>query len=242
MIAFDKPESHDVPSMKRRIGLLGGISHESTAQYYTTLHRKYYERHGNYYFPEVVVFSLDFQRFTDLENGSDREAYIGYIITGLDALVAAGTDGIAMTANSPHSVFDDLAAHCPVPMLSLVEATCRQAVDDGYRDLLLLGIRFTMQSDFYPAVGATHGLRITVPGNDDQAEVDRIVFEELAHGELNDASRDRIRDVVAAHPCDAVILGCTELPLLIGPDDLPVPALDTIDIHTDAILDWAANS
>jgi aspartate racemase len=224
---------------KRRIGLLGGISHESTAEYYTVLHRKYYQRYGDYYFPEIVVFSLDFQRFTDFENGPDRDAYIEYSRSGIDALVRAGVEFVAMTANSPHAVFDELAAECPVPMLSLIEATCERAVSNDYRKLLLLGIKFTMQSDFYQRVGERHGLHVIVPPVDDQDRIDQIIFGELSHGEVRDGSRAAIKSIIDRHSCDAVILGCTELPLLLQPGDVPVPFLDTIDIHTDRILDHA---
>jgi aspartate racemase len=224
---------------KRRIGLLGGISHESTAEYYTVLHRKYYQRHGDYYYPEVVVFSLDFQRFTDLENGPDRDAYIEYSRSGIDALVRAGVECVAMTANSPHAVFDELAAGCPVPMLSLIEATCERAVSNGHGSLLLLGIKFTLQSDFYRRVGDRHGLRVTVPPVDDQDRVDEIIFGELSHGEVREESRAAMASIIERHACDAVILGCTELPLLLRPGDVPVPLLDTIEIHTDRILEFA---
>jgi len=231
--------TYDFMIARKRIGLLGGISHESTARYYTTLHRKYFERCGNHQFPEVVVYSLNFQQFTDLENGPDPAAYINYIRTGIDGLLRAGVEGIAMTANSPHAVYDHLVDECPVPVLNLIEAVCAYAAERNLRTLLLLGIKFTMQSDFYQRTGDRHGLSISTPCATAQDRIEQIIFSELSHGDIRATSRAAIQSMVGDHPCDGVILGCTELPLLIGPNDLTVPSLDTIDIHTERILDWA---
>lgn len=225
--------------MNKKIGLLGGFSHESTAAYYVEIHRKYVEKFGNYYFPEMVVYSLDFQKFTDLENGQDKQAYLDYTMTGIDGLIQAGVDCIAMTANSPHAIFDALAAKTPVPMISIVETVCQNAAVRGFKDLLLLGIRFTMQSDFYAKVGARYGLAIRSPEPGDQDRVEEMIFGELARGIFTDERRADLTDIILRYPCDAAILGCTELPLLMRESACPVPLLDTVDIHTDRILQQA---
>jgi aspartate racemase len=224
--------------MAKRIGILGGISYESTASYYRLIHEKYYERRGDYHYPEVVVYSLDFQRFTDLENG-DREAYIEYIVEGVRGLEAAGAEFVVMAANSPHAVYDEVSDAASVPMLSIAEATMNRAEDMGLRRLLLLGIKFTMQGTFYRDAGARHGVQVVTPSEPEQDEVDRIVFSELVLGICKDESRRRLLDIVGAYPVDGVILGCTELPLILGQVDSELPLLDTVDIHVEAALDYA---
>jgi aspartate racemase len=224
--------------MAKRIGILGGISHESTARYYQLIHEKYYVRRDDYHYPEVVVYSLDFQRFTDLENG-DREAYIAYIMQGVRGLEAAGAELIIMAANSPHAVYADVADAASVPVLSIAEATMERAECMGLRRLLLLGIKFTMQGTFYQEAGARHGVQVVTPSEPEQDDVDRIVFSELVIGVHREESRRRLLDIIDTYPVDGVILGCTELPLILEQGDAELPLLDTMDIHVEAALDHA---
>lgn len=224
----------------KRIGILGGISHESTAVYYTRLHSAHFARTGNYHYPEVVIYSLNFQRFTDYEDQGDLAGYVAYIMTGVTALTQAGVDFILMAANSPHAVFDQVAAQSSVPMLSIVEVTAQAAHRQGLQSLLLLGIRFTMQSTFYQEVCARHGIAVTTPAVADQERINQIIFDELVVGEFKDASRQELLAIMARHRVDGVILGCTELPLILRPTDAPLPLLDTLTLHVQATLDYAA--
>lgn len=225
--------------MAKRIGILGGISAESTAAYYNRIIRGYFERHQDDYYPEIVIFSLSFQRFTDLENGPDEESYMAEILGGVRALEAAGADFVLMAANSPHAVFDQVAARAAVPMLSIVEVTARHALALGLRRLLLLGIKFTMQSSFYPEACGRLGIEVLIPTGPEQDEIDRIIFSELARGFFRDESRARLLDILASYDVDGVILGCTELPLLLQQHDAPLVLLDTLDLHARAALDCA---
>lgn len=228
---------------KRRIGILGGISHESTAAFYDRLLRVYYGRTGDYYFPEVVIFSLDFQRFSDLEDRNDMAGYTAYIGEGVAALTAAGAEFVVMAANSPHAVFEEIAAAAAIPVLSMVEVTALAAADAGAQRLLLLGIKFTMQRSFYADVCARYGIEVVTPDEADQDEVNRLVFDDLARGCLTDANRARLQAVIdrvhAATPVDGVILGCTELPLLLQQEQSALPLYDTLDLHVHATLDYA---
>lgn len=224
----------------KRIGILGGISHESTAVYYTRLHSAHFARTGNYHYPEVVIYSLNFQRFTDYEDQGDLAGYVAYIMTGIEALIRAGVDLILMAANSPHAVFDQVAAQSSVPMLSIVEVTAQAAQRQGLRTLLLLGIRFTMQSTFYQEVCARYGITVITPNVADQERINQIIFAELVVGEFKDTSRQELLAIMAKHQVDGVILGCTELPLILQPADAPLPLLDTLTLHVEATLDYAA--
>ena len=231
--------------MSKRIGILGGISHESTVVYYDLILRKHFARSKNYYYPEIVIFSLDFQRFTDYEDRGERAAYIAYIRAGVEALAAAGAEFVLMAANSPHAVFEAVARTSPVPMLSIVEVTARAAVRAGLRKLLLLGIKFTMQGDFYPRTLAGQGIDVITPSEPEQDEINQLIFQELVIGEFRVETKARLLAIIeqyrVAAAIDGVILGCTELPLILKQSDCTLPLLDTLDLHATAALELAAS-
>ena len=221
--------------MNKRIGILGGISYESTKAYYDLIHKKYYERKHDYFFPEVVVYSLNFQRFTDYEN-SDTKQYIRYILEGIRGLEAAGVDCIIMAANSPHSVYKHLVAQTPIPIYSISDAVMQKARALQLRRLLLLGIKHTMDSTFYPESGRKKGIDVLVPTEEEKRIIDEIIFSELCIGKITQRSRETLLTIIRNYTVDGVILGCTELPLIIKEDDLDVAVLDTLDIHVDNVL------
>jgi aspartate racemase len=225
--------------VKKVIGILGGISPESTLVYYDRIVKTYYERHGDYYYPEILIFSLDFQRFTDFEDGRDRDGYVRYIMRGIEGLQSGGADFIIMAANSPHAVYEEVQRLARIPLLSIVEITAKFAHSQGLRTLLLMGIKFTMQATFYQAVGEKHGLKVIVPGNDDQDEINRIIFEELTIGVFTEESKQKLLRIGANYVVDGIILGCTELPLILKQSDTPVPLLDTVELHIKAALQYA---
>jgi aspartate racemase len=228
--------------MSKRIGILGGISAESTVRYYDRIIKGYFERRRDYYYPEVVIFSLNLQRFTDFEDRGDREGYLAEIMSGVRALERAGAEFVVMAANSPHAVFDEVEGLAKVPLLSIVRVTAEHAARMGLRRLLLLGIKFTMQSSFYQEGCREYGIEIAVPAGEDQDRVNRIIFEELTRGVVRDGSREELLGIIKAHPADGVILGCTELPLILRPGDSPMPLLDTLELHAAAALDFSLSS
>jgi len=225
--------------MAKRIGILGGVSAESTVEYYTRLIRGYFARQGNDHYPEIVIYSLDFRHFTNFEDNGDRDGYIAYIMTGIRALERAGAEFILMSANSPHSVFEELETQAVVPMLSIVNATAEDAKRLGLKKLLLLGIKYTMQSTFYQKACRGMGIEIVTPVESEQDEINGIIFEELARGIFRDETKQRLLQIIAGYPVDGVILGCTELPLILKSNDATIPLLDTLELHTQAVLDYA---
>lgn len=219
-----------------RIGLLGGISYTSTLVYYRRLLELYYDRFHDYYYPEIVIHSLDFQKFTDFEN-DDPKNYLDYIALSLTLLKEADVDIALMAANSPHSVFAKLEAMGIVPLISLVEAVAKEAKRLRLKKLLLLGIKYTMDHTFYPETFEKYGLSILTPTEADKIEVDRIIFGELAREIIEPESKDRLKDLIERSDVDGVILGCTELPLILSQSDLSIPVLDSIDLHCRAVID-----
>jgi aspartate racemase len=207
--------------------------------YYELIHEKYFQRRGDYHYPEVVVFSLDFQRFTDLEDGGDAEGYVAYIMEGIRALENAGTEFIVMAANSPHAVFDEIQKTAKVPMISIAEVTAEEAEKAGLKTLLLTGIKFTMRSSFYHEVCGRHGIEVVTPSDGEQDEINDIIFEELVLGILREESKRRLLEIIGGYDVDGVILGCTELPLMLGQEDTAVRVLDTVDLHVEAALEYS---
>jgi len=223
----------------KRIGILGGISPESTRLYYEHIIKAYHARRGDAYYPEIVIFSLNFQRFTDMENRGDTEGYVGEIVAGIHALERAGVDFAFMAANSPHAAFDLVARRTSIPLLSIVDVALDHAQQLGLKRLLLLGIKFTMQASFYPEACARRGIELRVPAEGEQDAIDHIIFRELAIGRVLPASRARLLEITAGYDVDGVILGCTELPMLLRQEDTSLPLLNTLALHAEAALDYA---
>jgi aspartate racemase len=225
--------------MSKRIGILGGMSHESTVKYYDFFHKKYYEKYQNYDYPEIAVYSLNFQKVIDYEHNGDKQGYINYLMQGIQGLTNAGADFVIMAANSPHAVFPELEEQSKVPMISIAEETIKKAKKERMKRLLLTGIKHTMQSPFYKEVGKKYGIEIVTPSGKEQDRINSIIFDELCLGVFNESSKKRILSIIESYPLDGVVLGCTELPLLIEQKDTSIPLLNTSEIHVEAALEYA---
>ncbi len=221
------------------VGLVGGLGPESTIDYSRRILARWQERDPDTS-PRLVIDSLDFKLGIRLV-GSDREGLIEYLMSSINRLAGAGVDFIAMTANTPHIVYDELAARSPVPMLSIVETCAAEARSLGLRRLALLGTRFTMEAPFYPTVFARQGVDVIPPGTADRPWVHERYLGELVPGTFKDETRrefialiEQLRDTVGV---DGVILGGTELPILLkSPTIAGLPMLDTTELHVTAIV------
>jgi len=158
---------------------------------------------------------------------------------GVRGLEDAGADFVVMAANSPHTVYREVSEAAEVPMISIADATAEKAAGLGLERVLLLGIKFTMQSTFYHEKLAEHGVAVVTPDEGEQDEIDHIIFDELVIGVHREESKERLLEIMGGYPVDGVILGCTELPLIIGEADTGLTVLDTVDIHVEAALDYA---
>jgi aspartate racemase len=222
------------------VGLVGGLGPESTIDYYRRILAAW-DRVDPATAPSIVIDSLDVGRALDLVE-RDRPALIEYLLASLRRLAGAGADFAAMTANTPHIVFDELAARSPLPLLSIVEVCAAEARHRGLRRLLLLGTRFTMDASFYPAVAARYGVIVISPGEDDRHWVHDRYVNELLKGNFRDETRDAVVALIdrlrRERQVDGVILGGTELPLLLRGDIIAgLPALDTTSLHVAAIVE-----
>ncbi|MHA2034986.1 MAG: aspartate/glutamate racemase family protein [Promethearchaeota archaeon] len=220
----------------KRIGILGGMSYESTIKYYKLILQKYYEKYNDYCYPEIVIFSLNFQKVIDYELGDNRGKYIDYLMSGIRSLENAGVDFVIMAANSPHAVFEDLEDFATIPILSIVKVTLEKAKKEKMKTLLLLGIKFTMQSTFYQEYSKKQGINIITPSIKEQDEIDQIIFSELVIGLKRNESKEKLFKIINSYKIDGVILGCTELPLILNQKDTNITLLDTVELHVEAVF------
>lgn len=221
------------------VGLVGGLGPESTIDYYQRILAGWQQQHPGSA-PSIIIDSLDVQRALRLV-ASDRGALTEYLAESIGRLARAGADFVAMTANTPHIVFDALAGAAPVPLLSIVEVCAEAAAQRGMRRFLLLGTRFTMEAPFYPEVFARRGMEVLVPAGGDREWVHARYVGELLLADFRDETRHGfvalVERVRREEGIDGVILGGTELPLLLrSPDIAGVPALDTTALHVQAIV------
>ena len=226
----------------KRIGILGGTSPESTVTYYQRITREYTRRFGDYGYPEILVYSVSFQRFIDWMRAGEWEALADATVRGLCVLGEAGAEVGLIATNTFHRVFDEVAASVPIPLISILDVVSDRLNELGSRRAALLGTKITMSSAFYPDHLAARGIETVVPTVEEQDVIDRMLFEEASRGVIAPESKASILDIadrLLKHGADAVILGCTELPLLVAQDDLPAPVLDTTMLHADAALEAA---
>ena len=225
----------------KRIGILGGMSYESTIKYYDLILQKYYERYEDYHYPEIVIFSLNFQKIIDYELSKDKAKYIEYLMTGINSLENAGVSFIIMAANSPHEVYEDLMNRSKVPILSIVKATIGKAKQEKLYKLLLLGIKFTMQSTFYQKYAKKFDIDVITPSDEEQDKINKIIFNELVIGFFKQESKNILLHIINEYKTDGVILGCTELPLIINQNDIKIRLLDTVELHVEVALNYYFN-
>ena len=226
----------------KRIGLLGGMSWESTALYYRLLNEGVADRLGGLHSADCVLVSVDFAAIARLQSeGSWQEA--GQVLAGKARDVqAAGADMLVLCTNTMHKVADQIQDAIEIPMLHIIDVTAAAAGRTGATRVGLLATGFTMEQAFYRDRMATHGIEVLVPDAAGRELVHSIIYEELCRGIVTDESRHQVSGVLRGlveDGAEAVILGCTEIELLIGPDDSPVPVLPSTRLHAAAALDAA---
>jgi len=226
----------------RTIGLIGGMSWESTAVYYRLLNTMVRERLGSLHSADILLRSVDFAGIVALQKAGDWQAAGAVLGDAAEALVRAGAESVLICTNTMHLVADQVAARPGVRLIHIIDETARAIRAAGCRRPLLLATAYTMEHGFYADRMATHGIATLVPEAADRAEVHRVIFEELCQGIVRPDTRARMMQVIAAGRAagaDSVILGCTEICLLLDPDALGCPGFDSTAIHARAALDDA---
>jgi len=228
--------------MHKKIGIIGGLSPESTVSYYLHMTRSYAERFGDYGYPHIIIYSVNLEQYHRWRHEEQWDFIAEDLIAAAKCLQKAGADFGLIATNTMHKVFGPVQNAVDLPLIHIIDATTVKAKAMGLQRLGLLGTRYTMSDGFYHDRIRQSGLTVIVPDPADQAIVHRIIVDELVRGQLIESSRDayrRVIDELVRRGAEGIILGCTEIPLLVKPPDAPVPLLDTAAIHADAALEYA---
>lgn len=227
----------------KTIGLLGGMSWESTLPYYRHINEAVRERLGGLHSARLVLYSLDFHEIEALQRQGDWAAAGTLLADAARHLESAGADFLLLCTNTMHKVADAIEAASALPLLHIADPTAAAIQAAGLQRIGLLGTRFTMEQPFYrQRLEDRHGIQVLVPDEPDRAEVHRVIYEELCRGVVSEASRQAYRQVITrlvARGAQAVILGCTEIGLLVRADDAEVPLFDTCVLHAQAAAERA---
>ena len=226
----------------RRVGLLGGMSWESTALYYRLVNEEVRDRLGGFHSARLVIASIDFAEIEAMQASGDWAAAGTLLADEARALEAAGTECLVLCTNTMHAVADVIEAAVDIPLLHLADVTADAVRRAGIERVALLGTRFTMEQPFYVDRLRAHGLEVLVPEEVDRTLVHDVIYDELVQGVVRDGSRAAYVDVVrrlVERGARGVVLGCTEIELLIGADDVDVPVFATTRLHALAAVDFA---
>lgn len=225
------------------IGLLGGMSWESTVSYYQALNRGVRAELGGLHSARVLLNSVDFAEIERLQHVGDWPATARLLANEARRLQAGGAQCLLIATNTMHKVAPEIAAAIDIPLIHIADATARRLQADGVARVGLLGTRFTMEQDFYKGRLETQfGLEVLVPGEAQRERVHRIIYDELCLGQIRESSRAEYLAIIAelaAAGAQAVILGCTEIALLLGDVRAAVPLYDTTAIHAEAAVAWS---
>jgi aspartate racemase len=230
--------SHSFPM--KTLGLIGGTSWESSAEYYRLINRGVRDALGPTHSAQMVLWSFNFAEFAEWQRAGDWASQTARMIDAAHRLETAGADVLLICSNTLHRCAPAIEAACAVPLLHIMDATGAAIRAAGLGRVGLLGTRFTMEQDFCrDRLADKHGVEVIVLEDDDRAIVHRVIYEELISGRIEDSSRAAYRGVIArlaARGAQGIVLGCTEIMLLIGPEDSPVPLFDTTALHAAAAV------
>jgi aspartate racemase len=227
----------------KRIGLLGGMSWESSIEYYRFVNEATRDRLGGLHSADCVLRSVDFADIEELQRAGDWDE-AGRVLAGeARSLEGAGAELIVLCTNTMHKVADAITAAVDVPLIHIADTTAHAIKAAGLQTVGLLATGYTMEQDFYVGrLRDAHGLDVIVPEADDRAMVHRVIYDELCVGVVRDDSRDEYRRVMerlVERGAKAILLGCTEIELLVGPEDATVPTFDTTRLHAERAVDLA---
>jgi aspartate racemase len=218
------------------------MSPESTAKYYEYIIHTYTERFGDYSYPEIIIYSVSFQPYVDWPKEGRWDLVAKGLSEAAQRLEAAGVDFIIIATNTMHLVIEQIQQSVKIPMLSLLDAVSDAILARGMKKVGLLGTKFTMEKTFYQEALSRRDITVLVPDAGDREYVNEVIYSELVAGQIRDESRDGFVNVIKklkAGGAEGVILGCTEIPLLVNEGDAGMPLFDTTTIHAEAALNYA---
>ena len=226
----------------KKIGLVGGIGPESTLDYYARIIDAFRAGEAEPDYPEIVLYSANLTELMAILKAGDMGTLANWLVDKVQALPRAGADFAAIGSNTPHVVFEEVAARSPIPLVSIVAATRQKAASLGLKKLGLMGTLFTMQADFYPRAFAAGGMSVVAPDTESQQLIQHRLETEIELGVLKDSTREELltiaKGMIEQDDIEGVILGCTELPLILTQTAYDgVPFLNTAAIHVNSIVE-----
>jgi len=227
----------------KTIGMIGGMSWESTAEYYRIVNQKVKERLGGLHSAKCVMFSVDFHEIETLQDQNQWDEAGRLMADAAENVEKGGADFFIICTNTMHKVADFVQQHVRIPLLHIADPTAKKIKAEAIQKIALLGTRFTMMEDFYKGkLVRDHGLEVIIPSDAEMDIIHKVIYDELCLGIINDASRDQYAEIIdhlVKKGAEGVILGCTEIGLLIKNVDSRIPVFDTTIIHAEAAVDYA---
>jgi len=223
----------------KTIGLIGGMSWESSAVYYELINLKVRELLGGFHSAKIVMVSVDFAEIEELQHKNDWEGLNHKMVNAALQLQNANADVVVLCTNTMHLCSEEIKKNISVPFLHIAEATGQAIIKHNITKVALLGTKFTMEKDFYKQIINNLGIEVIIPNDKDRDRVHQIIYEELVHGKIVESSKEiykRIIKDLESKGAEGVILGCTEIPLLITQNDVAIPIFDTTKIHAESAV------
>lgn len=223
-----------------KIGMIGGLGPESTLDYYRSIIETYRNESKGESNPEIIIYSMDINYVLKLVENKEWDNLVECLVNGIKALKNAGADFAFISANTPHVVFDRVNELSPIPLISIVDKTCEYIKKIGVKKVGLLGTGFTMQSDFYKKACNRDGIELFVPNEKEQEYIQYKLMTEIELGKFSDETRQGLLDIIKRmindNSIEGIILGCTELPLILTKSEYGIPFFNTTQIHVESII------
>jgi len=227
----------------KTIGLIGGMSWESSSEYYKIINETVKERLGGLHSAKCIMYSVDFEEIASLQHQGEWEELTKLMINFAQQLEGAGADFIVICTNTMHKMAEEVQDNIHIPLLHIADATAEKIIEQGLRKPGLLGTKFTMEEDFYKQrLKEKYNLDVIIPSNTDREIIDSVIYNELCLGIIKQSSKKKFKEIIkklVSIGADGMILGCTEIPLLISQKDVEVPLFDTTTIHSKAAVAFA---
>lgn len=225
----------------KKIGMIGGFGPESTLDYYRLIIETYMKKTNGENYPEIIIYSMDINKLMKLVDNKEWDTLVEWLVDGIEVLYKGGADFAFISANTPHIVFDRVNDLSPIPLISIIEATSEYIKDQGIKNVGLLGTKFTMESNFFQEVCNKNGIQIFVPNEEERNYIHEKLMTEIELGNFLDKTRvellNIIKRMIIDNSVDGIILGCTELPLILTKSEFGVPFFNTTKIHVDSIVE-----
>ena len=226
----------------KTIGLIGGLGPESTVDYYKEIISSFNSKHADLAYPEIVIYSANLNEFMGFVNTKQWKKISEWLLEKVSILHHAGAEFAAIASNTPHIVFEEIESKSPIPLLSIVECACATAQDMGLKNIGLMGTKLTMEADFYKKPFISKGISVVVPSEEEQQFIQQKLFSEIELGTFKDSTREELliiaKNMVYEKGIDSLILGCTELPLILTENRYGIPFLNTAAIHCESIINY----